>query len=437
MAVEYHLTPEGPRRCSVDRSNPNSRGCKYEGMHFDRFDDAMEVYTENLKETFGEFHVLVRPSTVERARRVGYRSLDGIETVKANPQVQAAVESLKSAVSKARVTVQEFRGGKPASLPETIAIEPISEIDPEEIIAEENTVEIFDSGKEESLADFGARISSQGSSSPFYLPPLDRSKLDRALAVIEHRELIRSLPPQKRGERFRAYRSSVRRKVSTAAFRAEAAVTGAVIQGASRTGKGIVSAGYAARATASVVKDTVMLRTMVASARVQDSARGVATAAANVGRSAQQRAARMSIPAGHIRPGDTFDGTTVRGVESLEDGRVKISYQVKPGGPVLATTVAGDRSMLVDRKTRRQARNSRLSASAAKPIARTRELSQRVVRASSEQLALLRPIRNQDVRFGSIERALRQHERDVRQRELIERLRGLRSSTQDKVFQQN
>ena len=143
----------------------------------------------------------------------------------------------------------------------------------------------------------------------------------------------------------------------------------------------------------------------------------------------------MSIPAGHIRPGDTFDGTTVRGVESLDDGRVKISYQVAPGGPVLATTVAGDRSMLVDRKTRRQARNSRISSSAARPIARTRALSQRVARSSSEQLALLWPLRRQDVRFGSIERSIRQHERDGRQRELIEKLRSLRSNVQDRVFQ--
>ena len=50
-------------------------------MHFDRFDDAMEVYTDNLKEAFGEFHVLVRPSALERTRRVGYRSLDGIDAV--------------------------------------------------------------------------------------------------------------------------------------------------------------------------------------------------------------------------------------------------------------------------------------------------------------------------------------------------------------------
>lgn len=437
MAVVYHLTPEGPRRCSVDPSNPNSGGCKYEGgMHFDRFDDAMEVYTENLKETFGEFHVLVRPTVVEQARRLGYRSLDGIETVKANPQVQAAVENLRTAASKARAGLKELRPGKPAPLPESVETVPLEElVEPEELEQEAATVEIFDSGREESLADFASRITRQGSSSSFSLPPLDQDRLDRSLAILERAELIRKMPPQRKGDRFRAYRSSVRRRVSTAASRAEAAATRAVVQGTSRTGRSLVSAGYAVRATASVAKDAAALRTMVATARVQDGARSAAAAATTAGRNIQQRAARMSLPAGHIRPGDTFDGTTVRGVESLDDGRVKISYQVKAGSPVLATTVAGDRSMLVDRKTRRQARNSRISSSAARPIARTRALSQRVARASSEQLALLRPVLRQDVRFGSIERSIRQHERDVRQRELIEKLRRLRSNAQDRVFQ--
>ena len=441
MATQYHLTPEGPRRCSVDPSNPKGRGCKYDSMHFDRFDDAMEVYTENLKEIFGEFHVLVRPSSVEQARRLGYRSLDGIETVKANPQVQAAVERLKTTTAKAKSKLQELRNGKPEPLPESIETVPFEAAEeteePEELEAEAATVEIFHSGREESLADFGARIAAQGSPSSFSLPPIDRERLDRSLAILERAELIRKMPPRKKGERFRAYRSSVRRRVRTAASRAEEAATRAVVQGAARTGKSLVSAGYAARATASVAKDAAVLRTMVATARAQDGARSVATAAATAGRAIQTRAARMSIPAGHIRPGDTFDGTTVRAVESLDNGRVKISYQAEPGGPVLATTVAGDRSMLVDRKTRRQARNSRISASAARPIARTRALSQRVARASAEQLSLLRPIQRQDVRFGSIERSIRQHERDVRQRELIEKLRALRSNVQDRVFQQS
>lgn len=437
MAAVYHLTPEGPRRCSVDPSNPNSRGCKYEGgMHFDRFDDAMEVYTENLKETFGEFHVLVRPTAVEQARRLGYRGIDSIETVKANPQVQAAVENLRAAAAKARRGLKELREGKPAPLSESLEVAPLEEVaEPEELEAEAATVEIFSSGLEESIADFGARIARQGSRSSFSLPPLDQDRLDRSLAILERAELIRKMPPRKRGERLRAYRSSVRRRVSTAAARAEVAATRAAIQGVQRTGRSLVGAGYAARATASVARDAAVLRTMVATARVQDGARSAAAAATTAGRNIQQRAARMSIPAGHIRPGDTFDGTTVRAVESLDGGRVKISYQAKPGGPVLATTVAGDRSMLVDRKTRRQARNSRISASAARPIARTRALSQHVARASSEQFALLGTVRRQDVRFGSIERSIRQHERDVRQRELIEKLRSLRSDVRDRVFQ--
>lgn len=35
MAARFHLTPEGPKPCSVDPANPKSRGCGYgDGGHY-------------------------------------------------------------------------------------------------------------------------------------------------------------------------------------------------------------------------------------------------------------------------------------------------------------------------------------------------------------------------------------------------------------------
>lgn len=49
MAGRYHLTPEGPRPCSVDETNPRSRGCSYgAGGHFGALQDAESAYEEQM-----------------------------------------------------------------------------------------------------------------------------------------------------------------------------------------------------------------------------------------------------------------------------------------------------------------------------------------------------------------------------------------------------
>lgn len=390
----------------------------------------MEVYSENLKETFGEFHVLVRPSNLERARRLGYRGLEGVEKVKASPATTATVNSFKTLASKAREAVAEIQGHyrgeqdpqRSSVLPETVATEPLSEVSADDREAEELSKEVFEQGKPESLADFGARIMGSSTKSSFYIAPLNREELDSAIALMDLREAIRKAPPRKREDKLRSYRAAASRRVVTAKAQAQLAMR----SGAVATRRKLSSTGYTVRASASLAAEATTLKSRAARAKVQSG-----------GKALKRRAARMSIPAGHIRPGDTFDGTTVRAVESLDDGRVKISYQAAPGGPILATTVASDRSMGIDRKTRREARNSRISSKVAKPVAQTRELSRRVVQASTDQLNALGTLRGSEVRFGSIERAIRQQERDQRQRELIDRLKALRSRTSERVLQRS
>ena len=431
MAAEYHITPEGPRRCSVDKSNPKSKGCPFGGVHFDSFDDAMEVYTEELRETFGDFHVLVRPTAKERARRVGYRSLDGIERAKADPRVQGAVAKLKAAGAKAREAVKELQSEKSvedsqraSTLPDSIATEPLLEQTAEDREPAGTSEELFGSGTPEPLSDFGSRIMARSGAVSFRMAPLDRSEADKVIAAIDAREMIRKTPAPSASRRFRAYRSATKRRINTAKLQASYALD----SGAQLAKRRLSDAGYTAKASVAVARDTAELRGRVAAARLQDSAQ-------DLGRAVQKRATLMSLPAGHIRPGDTFDGTTVRSVELLESGKVKISYQAKPGGPVLAATVPGNRSMSVDRRTRREARNSRISSKLAGPIAETRALSERVRRASEDQLALFTPLVRSSPRASAIDRSILQQERSLRQREIIDELRELRSRASSRILQ--
>lgn len=49
MATRFHLTPEGPKPCSVDPSNPNSRGCSYgEGGHYSSPAEAETAFAEKM-----------------------------------------------------------------------------------------------------------------------------------------------------------------------------------------------------------------------------------------------------------------------------------------------------------------------------------------------------------------------------------------------------
>lgn len=56
----FHLTPDGPKRCAVDTSNPKSRGCQY-GEHYtddraawDRYEELMDESSFGLRAMRGE-----------------------------------------------------------------------------------------------------------------------------------------------------------------------------------------------------------------------------------------------------------------------------------------------------------------------------------------------------------------------------------------------
>lgn len=64
MAKRYHITPEGPKPCSVDASNPRSRGCEYgAGGHFDELQSAEQSYEAQMGGAI--------PVPRERAERIG------------------------------------------------------------------------------------------------------------------------------------------------------------------------------------------------------------------------------------------------------------------------------------------------------------------------------------------------------------------------------
>lgn len=50
--AQYHITPEGPKRCAVDPTNPNSTGCKY-GDHYSNLRESEEAFTEILEKSEG------------------------------------------------------------------------------------------------------------------------------------------------------------------------------------------------------------------------------------------------------------------------------------------------------------------------------------------------------------------------------------------------
>lgn len=430
MARQYHLTPEGPRVCKADPSNPNSRGCPLGGMHFDQFDDAMEVYTENLRETFGDFHVLVRPSLLEQGRRVSYRGLDAVEMVAANPQVRATVSSLRTIVAKGRETLEEIRGhyrgdvaplDQPQSLPEDIDTMPLEEISPD-IEAEENSTEIFSSGAGESLADFSSRILSRANERSTVIIPAQGDTLARAQALlIARKDPLETLAKRHIPREVRKRKHTLSGAMRRAKVRADSGLRA----GGRAVGRKVSSVAKSVRATGDQTREAVQLKAAALGARARTQV--VATA----GR-ARKRAAQISLPASHIRAGDTFDGTTVRAIESRADGKLKISYQAEQGGPVLSTIVDAGRSMRIDRKTRRDAFNNRVTAKVSKPLKRTREFAS-ALGASPQQVELFRRANRGDLRFNSIEKSLRNQRRLSREKALITKLRNLRSSELEKV----
>lgn len=49
MATRFHLTPEGPKPCSVDPANPKSRGCRYgDGGHYGTAAEAESAFEAQM-----------------------------------------------------------------------------------------------------------------------------------------------------------------------------------------------------------------------------------------------------------------------------------------------------------------------------------------------------------------------------------------------------
>ncbi len=64
MAARFHLTPEGPKPCSVDPANPSSRGCSYgEGGHYSTVAEAKSAFADQMG------GAIPAPESMEESRR--------------------------------------------------------------------------------------------------------------------------------------------------------------------------------------------------------------------------------------------------------------------------------------------------------------------------------------------------------------------------------
>lgn len=419
MARKYHITPQGPRPCSADPAKPNSRGCAYgdSAIHFDNMADAMETYQEGLQEKFGEFHVLIRPSVVEKGRRLGYRSLDGVEKVKASPQAALVVGTLKTLKSHALQAVAEIREQRSdlkrtPALPETVETRPLTE---EPLTREESEAE------KESRRVFVERAQSE--TGPEYRERLLGKRGAQIAPTKAEPEQVKQATDLIAANT--AARHGRRRKTKMESFKGSLTRVGVSTRRMiGNVGDRSVAAGRKASTnTKAAVSNSVLTSRAAVNVAKRQAAEKITTA----GAAASKRMSQMSIPAGHIRPGDTFDGTIVHSVEQDSDGKVKIRYKAKPGGPLFSATVDQNKAMRVDRKTRREARNSRISNSLPKPISRT-ELSSKIKRATNAQIQMLKPVRS-ELRFEAIETSIKRQQRADKQRELIGKLKAIRNAS--------
>ena len=456
MARKYHITPEGPRPCSADPSKANSRGCKYgdSAIHFDNMADAMGTYQEGLQEKFGEFHVLIRPSIAEKGRRLGYQSMDVVEKVKASPQAEAAVNTLKTIRRQALLAAAELRGqyaegSRQPILPDTIETRPLDEpLSKEDAEAEELSRKFFvaraqsETGPEyrtRLLGKRGLRIAS---------PVAAAEQVEQTSDLVAANTAARGRRRKKLGPIASTRRLlsdagiATRKLIGTAAGRGLAGTRKATAQARSVAANSVLTsraaiavAGDRISATSLSAKQNASAATIVARDKALRAGVLAKQKASAAGEAASVRISQMNIPAGHIRPGDTFDGTTVHSVEQSSDGNVKIRYRAKSDGPLFSATVSSEKSMRIDRKTRRQARNSRIANSLPKPISRT-ELSSKLKKATSAQIAMLKPVRS-ELRFESIEKSIGRQERADRQRELIGKLKSIRRVPNSSMASEN
>lgn len=420
MARKYHITPQGPRPCSADPAKPNSRGCAYgdSAIHFDNMADAMETYQEGLQEKFGEFHVLIRPSVVEKGRRLGYQGLDGVEKVKASPQVTSAVSALKTIKDHARQAIAEIREQRPEAkrtpaLPETIATRPLVEepLTPEEAEAEAESRRVFvERAQTESGPEYRERLLGKRGSqiAPRKAEPEQVKQTTDLIAA--------NASARRHGRRRKSKMESLKGSLSRAGISTRRMIGNA-------TDRSVAAGRKASSSTKAAVSNSVLTSRAAVNVAKRQAAEKMSTA----GAAASKRMSQMSIPAGHIRPGDTFDGTIVHSVEQDSNGKVKIRYKAKPGGPLFSATVDQNKAMRVDRKTRREARNSRISNSLPKPISRT-ELSSKIKRATSAQIQMLKPVRS-ELRFEAIEVSMKREQRAEKQRELVGKLKAMRNAS--------
>lgn len=438
----YHLSVKGPRPCSA-----TVRECPVGGAHFGSMDEAMEGYQEKLREQFGEFHVLIRPTVGERVRRAGYSLQDKIESRPAGLEAIESLKHMRESARHARRMVQVARGSQaqPSRGPQLpVATEPLEQqVDTPE---EQEAVAASQEGFEEPLdgkaflamlegrsREHAARSAAMG------MPKADTSRADAvhaqaqragaALGALKGRPSI----GKRFGNRVSRAGSDAREAVSVLKGRVARATR---IIGA-RTQRGLAngarsmatrgSQGLRAVKTRAVEVGSGIHHGYVDTSRKALEARRVLQARAAEGaRTVRLRASRMAVPAGSIRPGDTFGSSRVKSVEDAGDGMRKIYYTVGTGGPVLSTKIPADRKMAVDRKTRRETRNSRI-ASQVKSSPISQKLSA-VTRATSQQLMAVRSYYSRtDLRFDGFERARAREDRLLKQRELMAKLKSTRT----------
>lgn len=435
----YHLSAQGPRPCSA-----TVRDCPVGGDHFGSMAEAMEGYQEKLREQFGDFHVLIRPTTGERVRRAGYSLRDKLEARPAGLEALEALRHMRESARHARKMIQVARSSQLQQNQEPqlpVATSPLEQQvdtpeDQEAVSASQESFEEPLDGKaflamlEESSKEHAARSAAMG------MPKADTSRADAihaqsqragaALRALENRSSIGKKFGREAATDARAAVGVLRERAARATraigFRAQRKLASSVESMAARSSQGL----QAVKTRAIEAGNGIHQSYVDASLKATAARKALQARAAEGARTVKLRASRMTVPAGSIRPGDTFGNSRVKSVEDLGDGIRKISYTVGSGGPVLSTKVPADRKMAVDRKTRREARNSRL-ASQLKSSPISQRLSE-VTSATSQQLMAMRSYYHRsDLRFDGFEKAMAREDRLLKQRELIAKLKSTRS----------
>lgn len=95
MASRFHLTPEGPKPCSVDPANPSSRGCHYgEGGHYGSPADAELAFAEQMGGAVPEVQISESYSQEELRSAIAHFT---VANDLSHPEAKALVHRLRTA----------------------------------------------------------------------------------------------------------------------------------------------------------------------------------------------------------------------------------------------------------------------------------------------------------------------------------------------------